>query len=331
MRKNGFLTATVMFMLMIGMGHAQDSVKFGEPVCIGHGGSPQWSPDGSTLAFIDSASLYVTTPPEFKERKLIAIDIGPFQWVENTGFVWQKRIDRQHNSAKWDCEYIYASDLMGNVELLDSDSTRAGSRSFGRIGKLMPAIEGTIAYHEILNGDEHNTRPKILRQTALIKPASTAATHRRMAFSRSEAGAFGDIWLADLDGSKQRQVTHRPDKWLWALLSPNEELIATTNTSGEVIILDTTGTIKGNAGRAEVGSWSPNSNMLLIFVTEDDGLKIYGSDLFIYDLECNRRRQLTATPELIEEQPTWSPSGEFIAYVATNTGQIFVMPVMEGE
>jgi hypothetical protein len=325
------MTAVILFALVAATGNTQDSVKFGQPVCIGYGGSPQWSPDGSMLAYVTTGSLYLTTPPEFTNTRLIATDIAPFQWVGNTGFVWRKRINHHHDGEKWDCTYIYASDLLGNVELLDSDSTRGGSRGFGRIGKLMPAVEGTIAYHEILNGDRHNTRPKILRQTTLSKPASPAAAPRRMAFSRFEAGSSGDIWLADLDGSEQRQVTHGPDKWMWALLSPNQELVATINSSGEIIILDTTGVIKGNAGRADLGSWNPNSNTILFFVTEDDGLNIFASDLFVYNAESNERRQLTATPDLIEEQPVWSPAGNFIAYVATNTRQIFVMPVMEGE
>jgi Tol biopolymer transport system component len=325
------MTAVILFALVTATGNTQDSVKFGEPMCIGYGASLQWSPDGSMLAYVTTGSLYVITPPEFKNPRLIAADIAPFQWVGNVGFVWKKDMRRQHEDVQWYCTYIFSSDLAGNVELLDSDSTRGDSRSFGRIGKLMPAVGGTIAYHEILNGDRHNTRPKILRQTALSKPASPAAAPRRMAFSRFEVGSSGDIWLANLDGSEQRQVTHGPDKWMWALLSPNQALIASKNSSGEVIILDSTGVIRGNAGRADLGSWNPNSNLLLVFVTEEDDLNIYASDLFIYYVESNELRQLTATPDLIEEQPAWSPAGIFIAYVATNTRQIFVMPVEDGE
>jgi len=331
MRKRGFITAVVLFVLYAAVGQGQDSVKFGEPMCIGHGAAPQWSPDGSMLAFVDSASLYMTTTPEFKERKLIAVDAAPVQWVGNTGFVWRKRITRQHDGERWDCVYVYTSDLAGNVELLDSDSTYSNSRSFGRIGKLMPSVDGTIAYHEILNGDEHNTRPKILRQTALLKPASPAAAPRRMAFSRSESGPFGDIWLADLDGGNQRQVTHGPDTWMWALLSPNQELIATTNHLSQIVFLDTLGITVANAGGAEVGGWSPDSKRFLTWIGEEGEFEITGSELYIYHIDSQYRQQLTDTPDLIEFSPCWSPTGDFIAYAALNTREIFIIRVEAGK
>lgn len=67
-------------------------------------------------------------------------------------------------------------------------------------------------------------------------------------------------------------------------------------------------------------AWSPDGKMLLYSQPIKTGERLQGanpSNLFIHNLERNRIRQLTDTPEVSENLPTYLPDGKGIAFLTT--------------
>jgi Tol biopolymer transport system component len=76
-------------------------------------------------------------------------------------------------------------------------------------------------------------------------------------------------------------------------------------------------------GRGTAPAWSADGSRLVFERTEDDGHVIVASDLYIYEVASGRVTRLTATDDVVERRPSFSPDGSQIAF-DDNTGGIFV-------
>ncbi len=67
-----------------------------------------------------------------------------------------------------------------------------------------------------------------------------------------------------------------------------------------------------DAGNFHNASWLPDGNWLVCSREQDDGLRIVASDLYAISADGRTTIQLTQTDNLLEQQPNWSPDGQFI-------------------
>jgi hypothetical protein len=140
---------------------------------------------------------------------------------------------------------------------------------------------------------------------------------------------FGTITRVDLDG-EQHQLENR-GAWNVAV-SPDGRRIAWclgTLSEPALLIHDRDGGVR-DLGRGAHPAWSPDGRILVYasptVVQLQGGGHRYESDLYAYDAERDLVTRLTATPDVAELQPAFSPDGRSLAFADWEGDVIFVAP-----
>jgi WD40-like Beta Propeller Repeat len=142
------------------------------------------------------------------------------------------------------------------------------------------------------------------------------------------------LWLIDIDGTHERQVTRAPADVQSPEWSPDGSMIAfsAANEPGGRALY----TIRPDGSDLHrlvdgpwVGgvAWSPDGAAIVFanLPSLDGG----PSDLWVTSIDGSDVRQLTSSPDASEVDPTWSPDGSTIAYIAADG--IMGMPASGGE
>lgn len=131
-----------------------------------------------------------------------------------------------------------------------------------------------------------------------------------------------NIWIMNEDGTQKRQLTQ--DIGFDPVWSPDRSKIVYSKWDN-LIVIDPDGRHKVDLGRGINPNWSPDSKMIIYQITQDDGHRITGSDLYITNADGSGKTQLTNTPDEFEFDPSWSPKGDQIVYRSEITGQIYIL------
>jgi len=127
------------------------------------------------------------------------------------------------------------------------------------------------------------------------------------------------------DGSEEWVVTECEGSFYNPLISPDKKKVA-VNNGAEIWVFPIEGSNSYiNLGIGIVSSWSPDSKYILAFIDESpDGEYISNAEMFLLDVEFNKKLQLTESAEIIEMWPSFSPDGKKIAFSELKSGQIFI-------
>jgi hypothetical protein len=130
------------------------------------------------------------------------------------------------------------------------------------------------------------------------------------------------LWLIDIDGTHERQVTRAPADVKSPAWSPDGSMIAfsaanephgralyTIHPDGSDLHMVASGPLTGGL------AWSPDGTSI---VFDDIAGPSDPSDLFIASANGRRVDQLTSTREVSEIDPTWSPDGRTIAFATAD-------------
>jgi Tol biopolymer transport system component len=131
-----------------------------------------------------------------------------------------------------------------------------------------------------------------------------------------------NIYRMRSDGSNREQITNGGVDW-YAVTQNGSTLAFTSSNTIKILSL-------GENGRYLIGSynqrydirglWSADG-LKLAYISRKDLLttadqSVYHSgDLYVYDIQKNKLTQLTSNIPVIAEAPTWSPSGNEIAFL----------------
>jgi dipeptidyl aminopeptidase/acylaminoacyl peptidase len=280
-------------------------------------GEPQWSPDGTKLAFVSEGWLCVADVDGKKELKKIA-KIG------RSGFTWS---DFNEFAI---CEYERDSSgavgihktltLQGEEKLIRKEIIE--KESGPKISGLTELPDGTLGYYEpfVPSAEKkifHIIRPGKLKPEDALKQMKVITTKGYV--------GWGPIILESVDGTVKKGVTKGEATFSFPKLSPDGTKLTCKNHRGEILVFDLNGNLLANLGKGSFAQWSPNSRQIAFHLTVESEFDIEASDIYIISSDGTERTQLTNTPDIIEMYPSWSPDGTKIACKSLRTGKIFVI------
>ena len=290
----------------------------GEPVRITPEGGiyqqPVWSPDDRWIAVTGMRydGIYIVRP-DGKDFQQITADAAvgfKMSWSPDGIYLlgraarWQKR--RRYNSAK-----IY-------------DIYTKTSRQLSDERTFMPAIPvwGGSNARVVLSSDRGFETfevpiPKGQRLQAVARPIVLVANDA--------------IEVRSADGRLEQQFKPADGRILYAASSPKDELLVFEIMGGQLFVAALDGSHRIALGRGERPQWSPDGEWILFMVTEDDGHRMLGSELYAVRKDGKQRLQLTRTANRMEMNPVWSPDGGAIAFDEEKSGGVFVAKIVWSE
>jgi TolB protein len=161
-------------------------------------------------------------------------------------------------------------------------------------------------------------------------------------FQSDRTGA-SDIYRMNADGSQQVDLTNDPSDDRQAAAAPTGDLVAfASNRDGGsyhlyTIHLDGTGLaqLTSEAGDQYVPAFSPDGTTVAF--SADTSPDAPDNNLWSIGVDGNGLQQLTATPDLVEANPAWSPNGRRLIFEGcTDAGQpdqqcqLYAMPAHGG-
>lgn len=286
----------------------------GNPTPLTHGGyrlfHPSWSPDGKYIAmtsdnyrgiWVMDAKAYNISPICDEER----VGYG-FQWSEDSKEI-ACRVTKTGKHRRLTAIKIF--DIGSGISRLVTDYRQRIGLPFWADSDLRVCFTSDDKF-EVVSSERK------------VRPASS----KNGAVNKSEIVLFqsyGRIIIANLDLTHKSIIVDPRGRFLNPVLSPNKEKIAFEMTDGRIYVMNTDGTDIFDLGSGSYPRWSPNSEYIVYFVSEDDGQRVLASDIFLTDIRGQQRLKVTNTQDRIEMHPDWSPDGHYLVYDEYETGVIY--------
>jgi hypothetical protein len=308
----------LLFCLGDGMASAQKS----EPILVGYGRDPKWSPTETSISLIRNDTLYVTSLDSVHETHAIHTgQIFKYEWLDDSTLVTQERRYFDAEDGKRKVEKILRVSLSGKVVVAANDSSSMLSRDSRQLG-LMKFSDGTVGYSETVQGDEGIV--KLPGKAPTGKPPSVTRTSL---FVKCQPSPRGKVWLYYGPDGEARQITQSENTYLLPRIAPSGDKFLCVNSRAEVVVFDTLDHELGNLGIADMPCWDKTGQFILYFRCEYSEFDIEESDMFLSKYDGTETVQLTATPDVIELGGAFSPSSQYIMYSNERTGAIYVQRV----
>lgn len=116
------------------------------------------------------------------------------------------------------------------------------------------------------------------------------------------------------DNQKKLLAPLGEGNYIWPSLSPDKTRLLFTFAGRGTFVADLAGNVLAELGIARAPEWSPDGNWVVCMIDEDDGHVITASDIWAVSADGKTRIQLTATKDVKEMNPAWSPSMDKIAF-----------------
>ena len=110
-------------------------------------------------------------------------------------------------------------------------------------------------------------------------------------------------------------------------ISPDGSKLAFEAFGGDMYVMNSDGTGLTDLDVGYRPKWSPDGEYLAYMITEDDGHRFTGSDIYTVRIDGSERNNLTNTNDIIEMNPSWSSDGNQIAFDTYNDGSIYIVQV----
>ena len=334
-----------------------------EPILIGTGGDPHWSPDGTKLAYVYKNALYIANADGTGERVKVA-ELPKwtwgFIWVDSAEFILHE-FERHRIEKKGLQEFVRIKKLTidGKIEpIVEAQIYKDNLMTTPQITPPIVLNDGTVGYYEIPVSEGRITleAEKIFR---IIKPGKLppdSALKQMRAISDAQVAISKikeirdspmGIWLESADGTIRKQILCKdglnayrnpqlsPDgtkilgetsyrHGMWVLALDGKKLAYLDGDSKDSVVF-----APGVVGWAVgvTAKWSPDSRQIVYMVSAEDGHTVLTTDLFLINADGTGKTRLTDTPDVIEAYPIWSPDGTRIAYVTDIGSKIYVMRV----
>lgn len=272
---------------------------------------PKWSPDGSSLAF---------TSPEYKGIWISDADGGNITSLsdeEGAGFGFSWSSDSQSILAR----VSVRDGVRRNHAVKVFNTENHTSRELTEYRSRMPVLPVWSEFDDkvILS---QNSRVEILDSGIEVSQMRKSAEPKPVAVASGDRIAIGTV----THNNFERVSPFDDATYLNVTQSPDGEKIAFEVMGGNLYVMNTDGSGLTGLGRANQPAWSPDSEYLVVQMSEDDGHVFLESDVYIISIDGTYRENLTASVQIKAMNPAWSPDGSQIAF-DSNDGSIYLLPV----
>ena len=316
MRRSVRLLGALLVSLPI-LAHAQAPQADGPPVRLVDDGAaalaPQWSPDGTRLAFTRAAyrGLWTVDAEGGAARELTDAAAAGF------GFAWSPdgaailaRPARYDGRDRLNAVVVYGLDGTAR-ELTEWESRAAplpqwaGAGAVAVLGRGGPSGASGQAVEVLTLGDG-----------ARVAPGGAVAF-----------AADGGLAVADAATGAVRSLNVAGGRLVNVTPSPDGTRVAFEVVGGNLYTVGLDGSGLADLGRGHRPTWSPDGEWVAFMVTEDDGEAFTASDLWAARADGAGRVRITQTPDRLEMNPAWSPDGGRLAYDDYADGALYVLPL----
>lgn len=140
----------------------------------------------------------------------------------------------------------------------------------------------------------------------------------------SDQSGEQQVWIADADGSNERQVTKDAGRQLWSVKwAPNSELLAVGDSESRIRLVKADGSEDVEVSRSIrnfgpfTHNFSPDSKWLT-FVEERPWTQQQVNTVFLYDI-AGKKKHAVSSGRFRDDSPTFSSDGKWIAYTSVRT------------
>ncbi|MCK5330110.1 MAG: PD40 domain-containing protein [Candidatus Marinimicrobia bacterium] len=287
--------------------------KIGNPILIIESDTyymdPLWSPDGSQIAITGSGyvgiHIYSIGGNEIKTLTTSSAAGFGMSWSHD-GRNIAARIAKFENKRRYNAVAIYSVDD-GSELLLSEYETRLPGTPRWAAGDRTVYLIGTKDYRSFDIPIRSAANPALDETVIYVRRNKLFSRHILSERETRIAAQEGDIVNLTVapDGSKLAYAIYGGDLW----------------------ISDIDGNNPVNLGSGHEPSWNPTSNKITFMVNSDDGHTFTSSDIYVVNADGTGRINLTATTDILEMHPDWSPDGKWIAYDTYEDGQIWMQEV----
>lgn len=271
---------------------------------------PKWSPDGKKIAMAGNSYRGIwLMSADGRDLHQITDDVAAgfdFSWSSDAKEI-VTRVSEYQQRKKIDLIKVF------NIE---SGSSRVLKESRDILSPPQWTPGNQLVYFYTKKGIEliESQRPDTL--------TSAAPEIQPMFYT-----AVDEFVLSNTEGHDFIKIQPVAGRYLNAQLSPDCEKIAFQVLGGNLYVVHIDGSNLVDLGRGERPSWSPDSEWIAYTIPTDDGHRLLESDIYLIRINGTGKTNLTATPDLLEMHPDWSPDGQEIVYNAENSGRIYRVTV----
>jgi len=285
---------------------------------------PVWSPDGKRLAFGESGFRGICVGN--------ADGSGPISKIASGHGLWCLRFwtpDSKALLCKVGTRLGRIDVETARVDTLTGPLADDGHIDRNAYGDLAFSVWRQMQSLDFMTGSL-KTGP--YPEVEFLDP-KTGGVETKYDYYSKERPASGDVqleqdfrteqmWIVAGDGVTRSEF---PYKVLLASLSPARDKVAFLQGDGNIYVSHLDGSSMVMVGRGARWDWSPDGRRLAyIGAIEQSEWDVIAAEVFVVNADGSGAAQITHSPDIVEDYPTWSPGGLRIAYSGWNTGKIYV-------